>query len=134
MTFPINATLEEAAKQFQLWRASKKSKFEPVPDTLKVLAKQLLSRYPKSKITEALQVHYSWLKSLKNGLTSNKPFNKNSNNEVNFIPFKLASPAAQQNANCTIIKPNGTNPMARTKLIINCPDILTIVKTFLCSN
>ena len=124
-------TLEEAACQFQTWRANKKSKFDPMPAQLKSLVKKLIPYYSKNQIINTLKISQPQLNNIKNPQSNAKSTKQN----LNFIPFKLVNSedslnlrSVSQDSFCEIIKSNGT------KLIIHNPDIQAIVQAFLCCN
>ncbi len=143
-------TMEDAVQQFQQWRNSKKSKFDPIPNYLAEVVQQLLLQYSSKEITHHLHLSNRKIFSLKkeNGdfLTANNKrggrTKQKAAENVDFIPFKIAAAdpiaiARDDNVpvtfklNCTtceIIKPNGS------RLIIQTIEPKSIIEAFLCYN
>lgn len=48
--------LEEVVNAFELWRSNKSSKSTPIPESLWLMAKDLIPYYKKSHIQNALKV------------------------------------------------------------------------------
>jgi hypothetical protein len=144
MKIHSTTAIEEAARQFKAWRQSKTYKFEPTPNHLKELLKQLLPLYSQKDIVAHLNVSPAIISSLKKARKDSISPQLNTNPEhlINFIPFHLNSPTPIHDSNhtpesaipsqscsiCHIIKPNGSH------LIIQTSDIKTIIQSFLCSN
>jgi hypothetical protein len=146
-------TLEQVATQFQSWRNTKKSKFDPIPESLKIAAAELLPLYPKNKIIKSLKIS----RSIFDPVTTRTPVKTSAaashrkrvvakndkTDEINFITFKLPEPAISSSAQqaqptvealpagavCQLIRPDGA------KLIIQAVDDLpVIIRAFLCSS
>ena len=142
-TSPIS--IEAVAQQFALWRQAKTSKFNPTPDNLKILVKQLAVHYTTSQIIRHVNISRTLLKALLSKDNNIQP-------NVDFIPFQInnkTNPLNSHNASgyntqgvsidttihfkhrqsiCHIIKPNGN------KLIIETQDLKSIIQAFLCSS
>ncbi len=135
-------TVEQVAQQFKAWRQTKTNKFDPIPNHLKELVRQLLHHYSCKDIAKHLNINKTIISSiqqahqpsLKTSPTSTS--NKVLQHDINFLPFQLVNsidtdPVATPKQNyytCHIIKPNGT------KLIIQTLELKTIIQTFLCCN
>jgi hypothetical protein len=138
-----SVSLEEAIKQFEVWRSKKQSKFEATPAYLKELLQRLLPYHPSSKIAKALKISPKVLSLLhitgpKNTLTHKHKAKISVNAKESNINFAKLTGASSANLligstfnlpQYEIIKPNGY------KLIIHMDkDIATIIQSFLCSN
>lgn len=139
-------SLEQVASTFNDWRSNKLSKFEPVPDSLKQLVKQLMPLYSKMQIIGALGVSYRFLRTLdapvkrKHARPKRSYSNQDCNSDLQFVNFRISDISdstigckrdASHNNICSIIKPNGT------KLILHYAQdssIASIIGAFLCSN
>ena len=130
--------IEEAANQFKLWRQSKTSKRESIPNHFKELIRQLLLHYSQKEIISHFNISRSKLFSIKKENSSYL-----SAQNMTFIPFQIttsessssgstsSAPLQQNNSTystCHIIKPNGL------KLIIQTSDPTSVIQAFLCSN
>ena len=121
-------SLEQVSKMFQTWRETKLSKFEPTPNSLKILIKQLLPLYSKSKIMRSLGIGSRLLNTvikptsertlkrnklnLKINMHSNSNFHSNDasyNQDVSFMPFSLGDVAG----NLTPSSPTSAPPTHR---------------------
>ena len=58
-------TIEEVAGRFQLWRLSKSSKCDPIPDYLKEMVARLLESYPCVQIVAFLKISRKMISSIK---------------------------------------------------------------------
>jgi hypothetical protein len=121
-------TLDEAAKEFQIWRSKRQKKSEPTPEYLKNIVRQLLQHYTKYQIIKKLGIMPRIFNNLKHPLPQHKQ------PDITFIPFKIASPEFPEpqfnNATftCEIIKADGN------KLIVQTTNTTQIIEAFLCSN
>lgn len=88
-------TIEEVANQFKIWRQSKKSKFDPIPLYLKDLIKQILPSYSRKQLIDHLGISRKIILSCGRTTTFSKKssttLNKNSPQDINFIPFQLVN-------------------------------------------
>ena len=152
-------SLEQVSKMFQTWRESKLSKFEPTPNSLKILIKQLLPLHSKSEIMQSLSIGSRLLNAIikpvrrrtKKQNKHNSQTNTNlhvssrSPQDVSFMPFtfgevsgstssdrRLPSPHKkdQYPTQCEIIKPNGI----RLSFSSSSTNLSSIIKAFICSN
>lgn len=124
-------TIEEVAEQFNQWRQGKKGQFDPIPDNLRILVKQLTSCYSRNQIARSLKLSSATIKSFLQD-------NNNSSQTIDFIPLQVSSSAkvkqTQTDTNykgqviCQITKPSGS------KLTIHTTDPKAIIQAFLCSN
>ena len=150
-------SLEQVAATFKDWRSNKLSKFEPVPDSLKQLVKQLIPSYSKMQIIRSLGISYRFLHTLDapvrprsrhkiqkqlHDTHSNHSGALQSDPDLQFINFRISDISdsstgdkidASQNNICTIVKPNGA------KLILHhtadsSSSLVSIIGAFLCSN
>ncbi|WP_425363122.1 hypothetical protein [Candidatus Tisiphia endosymbiont of Hybos culiciformis] len=123
-------TIEQVAQQFKAWRQTKTNKFDPIPNHLKELVRQLLHHYSCKDIAKHLNINKTIISSIQRILAAKLQ------QDINFLPFQLVNsidtdPVATPKQNyytCHIIKPNGT------KLIIQTLDPKIIIQTFLCCN
>jgi hypothetical protein len=113
-------TLEEVAKQFGLWRATRPHP-GATPDYLKKLVQQLILLYPKSEILRSLKIGGRLFLTL--STKSNIPHN----NKIQFTPIKLLDDLPPQNQHsCQITSKNGATMLITTQS----PE--AIIKYFLC--
>lgn len=66
-----HSTIEDVRKQFQVWRATRRNRREPIPDHLWNAAIQLCSIHCVSSVCKALKLCYT---DLKNRLNLPKPY------------------------------------------------------------
>lgn len=152
-------SLKQVAATFKNWRSNKLSKFEPVPDSLKQLVKQLMPLYSKMQIIRSLGISYRFLRTLsmpvkprrRSKIPKQKQWHDTHSNhsdalpsdpDLQFINFRISDISdsstgdtidASHNNICTIVKPNGA------KLILHhtadsSSSLVSIIGAFLCSN
>ena len=59
-------TLTDVATQFKLWRQTKTSKWQPIPDYLKQQVEQLIPHYTKNEIMHTIQLDITIFNKIKN--------------------------------------------------------------------
>ena len=135
MQTPI--TIEAAAVQFNEWRQSKISKFEPIPDNLKNTIMLLIPHYPKNQIIKHLKLNSTTIKPYFSDKHNNK-----TEQTIDFVPFQITptinqnhlavNPKQIQSSNTVcqiqITKQNGQ------QLVIQTTDPKSIIQAFLCCN
>jgi len=88
-TTPPSLSLDQVSTIFQTWRNSKAHKFEPTPNSLKILVKQLLPLYSKSQITQSLGIGSRLLTSI---LSAHSDLKKKSTSDKYKSPRKKLQP------------------------------------------
>lgn len=91
--------LDAILQELNTWRSSKKSKFDPMPDTIKfhIFQALLTNNYKVSYISKKLHLAISQIKAIKTFFANNKA---NAQDELALLPFKLIPHNPAHNQYC----------------------------------
>ncbi|WP_425362654.1 hypothetical protein [Candidatus Tisiphia endosymbiont of Hybos culiciformis] len=78
-------TIEQVAQQFKAWRQTKTNKFDPIPNHLKELVRQLLHHYSCKDIAKHLNINKTIISSIQRILAAKLQ------QDINFLPFQLVN-------------------------------------------
>jgi hypothetical protein len=121
MNIPV--TIEQVAHQFQIWRSSKISKFDPIPTHLKDLISQLLDHYSQQTIISQLKISSTTISSIKKShslhrtKSNSKPHTKPRTKSHNKVPQTGTRHANSTNSKIMIDPSNMTLSEAQMSFI-----------------
>lgn len=128
-------TVDTTLQALKDWRATKTHSKQPIPQHIRYMVKQLLSKHSEAELIQYLKIHSQTLNSIKlqsfdGDQITDIPEQKTSvlENDNNFIPFKIVPQNSVRNSNttCLFVKRNGDKLTITTRGSKHQPTIFPI--------